>query len=215
MNNLVESLDSHMLSNNFIKKFTPPNKEKEKSECTQNKDTLFNIFVLMLKGEKDFEMLKMQENLTEKQLKLKVADTLYSRKTKIKAYGVATINNIEEDLLHNDKIDVKTFFSLCAMENLNVILLNKSIGAFLNCKMDETFFLVKKNEDMFTLERDKVDKNQLQNIYWLENIKKPLKPVGNYKIAELKVVYNHVKGKESGKQTKKELYEELVKFVRL
>jgi len=234
MNNIIESLDSYMLSNNFINKFeayrlVPPEQVtvRPKKAVVNNKigssiekkqafdNSFFYIFIIMFYGEKDFQLLQMKENLTEKQLKLKVADTLTSRKSQIKTYNVASMLHMEEDLLHNKKIDIKTFFTLCAMENLNVILINKSIGFSLNSNEGELSFLVSQNKDTVVLEIGLVDKKQINNVHWLENIKKPLKAIAAYKIAELKELYSIVTKMDCDKKNKKELYDVLIQVVKL
>ena len=87
----------------------------------REKDTLFWCFYLMKHGDVKYEMLEHKNILTEKNLKIEYVEKIRKEKQTVKTYKFATLTHIENNLANENQLDVKTFLTLCAIENLNIL----------------------------------------------------------------------------------------------
>jgi hypothetical protein len=75
----------------------------------------------MKHGDVKYEMLEYKNILTEKKLKIEYVEKIRKEKQTVKTYKFATLTHIENNLANENQLDVKTFLTLCAVENLNVL----------------------------------------------------------------------------------------------
>jgi vacuolar-type H+-ATPase subunit H len=234
-------LDSENVKDNILeilKKAGIPVEEYDKKEKELNfriheKDVLFWIFYVLVFGELEYEKLKPITIIQEKKIKIEFIEKCRLNKSILKTYKFATLSHIENFLLNENKIDLNTFFSLCAMENKCVFYLNKNtyfelLPSFLDNESSEILLLTKienPNPNHYSkfsfqiLSKEKVSilDNYRNKFYKIELFHKPVKAISNYKLSELKefgmklgleVIY-----KETGMLKKKmELYEQFVQY---
>jgi hypothetical protein len=61
----------------------------------------------------------------EKKLKIDYVEKIRKEKQIVKLYKFATLTHLENQLANEEKIDLNTFFTLCAIENINVLYVCK------------------------------------------------------------------------------------------
>ena len=212
-----------------------PDKPKEKDvniNWIQEKDSLFCIFYVMVFGEVEYEKLKPITLVKEKKIKIDFIEKSRLKKSILKTFKFATLVHIENQLLNELKIDLNTFFSLCAIENKSVFYVNKNtyyelLFPFSDSESEsEKILLLKKIENPVKfrfqlLSKEVSDSSILDNyrttLYKIESLHKPVKAISNYNLSELKDLSVklglEVIHKETGIVKKKmELYEQLVQY---
>lgn len=92
------------------------------------KDSLFWCFYIIKYGFSKYEMeIGNQHFVIEKQEKIKYIEMLRENKYKdiLKTHKIKPLTSIEDNLANQDRISIKTFFALCVIENINIILIDK------------------------------------------------------------------------------------------
>ncbi len=241
-NDVIKNLQDYMLDEVNIKralemkldsrnKPTSKEKEKEKYNCQdkpklkpalfvpREKDTLFWCFYIMKYGDVKYEMLEHKNILAEKQLKIEYVEKIRKEKQTVKTYKFATLTHIENNLANENQLDVKTFLTLCAVENLNVLFVkNKTYYELLMNDSKELHTVHLLQNYKYGYEVNPSGAEQIKStLYKLDNIDKPIKAMSGYKLSELVEVCNKlaidVIDKETNKSKgKKELYEAIVQY---
>jgi hypothetical protein len=241
-NDVIKNLQDYMLDEVNIKralemkldsrnKHASKEKEKEKYNYEEKpklkpalfvpreKDTLFWCFYIMKYGDVKYEMLEHKNILTEKQLKIEYVEKIRKEKQTVKTYKFATLTHIENNLANENQLDVKTFLTLCAVENLNVLFVkNKTYYELLMNDNNELHCVQLLQNYKYGYEVNPVGAEQIKStLYKLDNIDKPIKAMSGYKLSELVEVCNKlavdVIDKETNKSKgKKELYEAIVQY---
>ena len=239
-NDVLMNLQDYMLNeDNMIKalrmKIEPL--PKEIREVKQNKiireqifipnqqDSLFWCFYIIKNGDVKFETLNNKNSLLAKQMKIEMVDLIRKNKDVVKLYKFDTISNIESNLANEINLSVKVFFTLCAIENINVIYLKKNtyyemlmndsnIIYVVHDIQSQTKYSNKYGYELATEEQ----LNKIRNTFFkLESIDKPIKAISSYKLDDLIVVCNklviNINNNITGKQkNKKELYESIIQY---
>jgi hypothetical protein len=94
----------------------------------KKKDSLFWCFYIIKYGISKYEMeIGNQYFIIEKQEKIKYIELLRENKNKdlLKNHKIKPLTQLEDDLANQDRISIKTFFALCIVENINIILIDK------------------------------------------------------------------------------------------
>ncbi len=128
------SLNDMSISNNNNNK--QKNKEYVKSSIIKRdttykptqKDSLFWCFYIIKYGFSKYEMeIGNKHFVIEKQEKIKYIEMLRENKYKdiLKTHKIKPLTSIEDNLANEDRISIKTFFALCVLENINIILIDK------------------------------------------------------------------------------------------
>lgn len=184
------------------------------------KDSLFWCFYIMKNGHVKYETLYNKMIVSEKQIKIEYIEQLRKQKDIIKMYKFATITHIENNLANENQLDVKTFLTLCATNNLNVIVvIKKTYYELLMNDSEEIYLIHNKNGYKYGYEANVKDKIEIirNSFLKIENNQKPIKAISSYKISDLLELCNKLgietNIKETGKQkNKKDLYELLVQY---
>ena len=229
-NNYTNNNSKNNLKSNNLYKNPELLKNKNPFFIPRQKDSLFWCFYIMKNGIEKYEMIDFINIVVEKNLKIEYIEKLRQKKELLKIYKFATLTHIENVLLNEYKIDMKTFLSLCALENINVLFINKK--TFFELEMNTIdynseltitksihilhFFPDKNN---YGLENDisklKIDEYK-NKLYKITNSDKPIRAISAYKSEELVEIciklgietFNKEKDKTF---LKKELYEEIIK----
>jgi hypothetical protein len=228
---LLEYSTSFILkrSSDFLKKNSLKNEKKyQKNNDTgskkeqpffipKQKDSLFWCFYVMKHGDIKYEMMDINV-VVEKNLKIDYVTRLRDEKTLLKNYKFGSLINIENFLVNEQKININTFFSLCVIENINVIyihkktyyelILNSSLPIYIVHYFNETH-----NYGLEEFTQEKIDYYR-NNLYKIINVEKPIKAISSYKSEELIDICGKLGiniQTETGKnKLKKTLYEEIV-----
>jgi hypothetical protein len=92
----------------------------------KQKDSLFWCFFILKYGLSKYEMeIGNQHFVVEKQEKFHYIETLRQNKELLKMHKIKPLSGIEDDLANKERISIKTFFALCIIENINILLVDK------------------------------------------------------------------------------------------
>ena len=248
--NVVDELQDYMFTGDNLKRFNkhnfgligldskklkPNQPRKENTEVKTNKkdtdniykpyqtDSLFWCFYILKYGLSKYEMeVGNQHFPIEKAEKFKYIETLRKNKDILKITKIKPLSELENDLANNQRISIKTFFALCIMEKINILLVDKrkiyeSITAD-GSKMN----VVHRNSVSFehSIEFNVPDDKLVlfrDTYYKVQGFDSGLKSMTSYKSDELlelckklDIDVSNMKGNNSKKPTKKDIYELLV-----
>lgn len=251
--NMISSMSfkNSSLSNSKVEKETPKtclNKKINVMKSVSNEpyvfyprqtDSLFWIIYIMKNGLENYESLENTNIVTEKKMKIEYVEMLRKKKTSIKGYKIAPLSYIENNLVNEKKIDLKTFLALCIIEELNIIYTNRKTyyefnkfidddeqddGVDMNNKKEQQVNVVIRNDENGDIKygyyvnvTDTKIKEYREKYYKMENIDKPIKVFSSYKLEDLmelcnKLSIDTINPLTNKKKTKKELYEAVVQY---
>ena len=114
-----------------LKESNNPLKLKESKDTIYKpfkKDSLFWCFFILKHGFSKYEMEVGNQHFSiEKQEKFKYIDELRKtcNKDLLKMHKIKPLSLLEDDLANQERISIKTFFALCIVEKINVMLIDK------------------------------------------------------------------------------------------
>ena len=234
-NDVLKDVQDYMINNNYIeralkykmikneKKTFSENVEKNVEESTyvpNQQDTLFWCYYIIVNGYTAYEMLLNKNSVIAKQMKIDLVLLIRKHKDILKIYKFDTITNIESNLVNDHCINIKTFFSLCAISNLNIMYINKKtyFESFMN-DTSNVYIITNRNGSKYgyQIASDcQIDETH-KNLYKLDKMDKPMKALSGYKVEELvnmceklAIESKHI---STGKtKSKKELYESIIQY---
>lgn len=194
----------------------------------REQDTLFWCYYIMLNGFLNYESQINRNSLLAKQLKIKYVNLIRENKQIVKTYKFDTITGIENNLVNEDNINIKTIMTLCAINNINLMYVSKNTYYELMMNDSNKIYVIKeilsnqkyknsnKKYGFETVTNDSV-KEIRNTFYRIDNIDKPIKGLSSYKVQELIDIANklaiEVKNNETGKnKSKNELYESIIQY---
>lgn len=188
-------------------------------------DALFWCFYIMKNGDTKYEMLPNKNSLIAKQIKIELISTIRNNKDIIKTYKFDTKTNIESNLANDNNINAKTFFSLCAVENINVIYISKKTYFELLMNDSNMIYIIREipsqskyyNKYGFEMATNETLDNIRSSLYKIENVDKPIKAVSSYKVQDLIEICSKLAietiNKETGKaKSKNDLYQSIIQY---
>jgi len=212
--NKKELKENHVKDKKLSKKIYKP----------KQKDSLFWCFYILKHGYSNYEMdINNQYFVIEKKEKFKYIDMLRNNKDIIKLHKIKPFTELEDDLANKDKISVKTFFALCILENINVLLVDKRKIYEVTCidiDNNHPVNIIHRNSN--TLEHhielnatNDVINNYRDTYYKMNSFDSSLKAMSSYKLEELidlckKLDINIEVNSNEKKKTKKDIYQLLV-----
>jgi hypothetical protein len=198
----------------------------------KQKDSLFWSFYIMVYGDVAYELIQPINLVSEKKIKIEYIEKIRVNKVLLKQHKYATLTHIENQLLNEQRIDIKTFFSLCVLEKMNVFYIHKKTYYDLVINKDDnnidtnnsTFILYSSTNPKinnhikygFELGISEKIENFKKEFFHIENLEKPIKTISAYKLNDL-LEYCKRLGIETMNQNnktknKKELYESLIQY---
>jgi hypothetical protein len=235
---LIESSIEHKIQKSKDEKpvKSPPLLEKEKEKdpiiFPREKDSLFWCFYIMKNGEASYEMIDFKSLIIEKKIKIEYVERLRKEKQLIKTYKFATLTHIENQLANEQRIDIKTFLTLCVLENLNIIYINKN--TYFELLMNDTskIYLIKKKNQYnssnniiytsnFGYKMENKESEEIMNyknkLFKIDNIDKPIKAISSYKLQDLidfciRLNIETINNETKKNKNKNELYESLIQY---
>ena len=182
-------------------------------------DSLFWSFYIMKNGEEAYESLGKINIVIERKIKIEYIERFREGKQVLKTYKTAPLTHLENVLLNEKQIDIKTLIALCVIEGISFIYIYKNTYFEMNIDADEsTQIHAIVLMDMPTNYGYKIipDVNPIRDsFYKIDNMNKPLKSMSAYKLDELVVFCNKlgiVAENDGKKANKKCLYEMLVQY---
>lgn len=195
------------------------------------KDSLFWCFFILKNGFSKYEMeVGNQDFSIEKQEKFKYIDELRKpcNKDLLKIHKIKPLSLLEDDLANQERISIKTFFALCIVEKINVILIDKRKIYEVIITDDPKIEVIHRNSISYEhhIELDvPIDKINMyrETYYKMTTFDDSLKSIASYKVEELLELCKKLdiilpnekqeekeKGEKKKKLSKKDIYELLV-----
>ena len=192
------------------------------------KDSLFWCFYILKYGFSKYEMDVGSQYFTiEKNEKFRYIELLRRKESKdlLKINKIKPLSELEDDLANKDKISIKTFFALCIIEKLNILLVEgRKIYQSMN-NDSPVINVIHRNSNSFEnyIELNVSNEsilNYKDNYYNVMGFDNALKTISSYTVDELlelckklNILITKVTGMEGEKKklSKKDIYELLVK----
>jgi hypothetical protein len=182
-------------------------------------DSLFWSFYIMKNGQEEYESLGKINIVIERKIKIEYIERLRESKQLLKTYKTAPLTHLENVLLNEKQIDIKTLIALCVIEGISFMYIYKNTYFEMNIDADEsTQIHAIVRMDMPTKYGYKMIQDAKpirESFYKIDNMNKPLKSMSAYKLDELVVFCNKlgmVQVNDGKKANKKCLYEMLVQY---
>ncbi len=225
MNTELHAYDKFCITNNTYKNYHVVKNKDDKKEKMFNKKKqdflkinhrnklLWCVYYIL---NDDFGNYANNEFKTEYDFRIKMIDLIEKNPDllntiKLKKY------DIEHDLFHSKEIDIFSLQALCIYNNISLIyVLGKRYYTLGN---NEPKHIILKDDDDFGVYIDATPikiNYYLNNYYYVENIKKPIKSISAYSYAEIKdmcIKINIQTTSSEKKLTKKELYSKLLTII--
>ena len=169
-------------------------KVKETIYRPRQKDSLFWCFYILKNGFSNYEMeINNQYFVVEKTEKFKYIELIRKNKDILKIHKIKPLTELEDDLANKDKISVKTFFALCVLEDINVLLVDKRKIFEITCIYIDDKHPVniihrnsKTYEHHIELDVTPIMVQQYRDTYYtMSSFDATLKSMGSYKLDEL------------------------------
>ena len=169
-------------------------KVKETIYRPRQKDSLFWCFYILKNGFSNYEMeINNQYFVVEKTEKFKYIELIRKNKDILKIHKIKPLTELEDDLANKDKISVKTFFALCVLEDINVLLVDKRKIFEITCiDIDDKHpvNIIHRNsktyEHHIELDVTPIMVQQYRDTYYtMSSFDATIKSMGSYKLDEL------------------------------
>jgi len=177
-------------------------------------DSLFWAIYIAKHGYTQYQSIVKYKN-TEIQEKQNMINYYKINAYKLKALkitGVAT-QEIMSNLMLNKTTCLQSVIAICVFYELSLFLVKDNVYLYFDTGGEDAIVHVgKKYEVDIEVTPAKIDK--IKELFRLENINKPLKPISHYKIGELEHIYKTVIG-DVKKCKKAELYAEICNKIEM
>ena len=206
------------------------NKKQDTLYYPRDQDSLYWIFYIMRNGIMDYEYNKNKRFIIEKEDKIKFIENIKQHKEIIKRQKIMSLSDFEKNLIIEKKININTFLNLCALKEINVIIVKNKIFFELLSTDDEEVFIVyntKVNSNSSTFEKFGFDTCKKNDEHWKKiysqyfqtnNIMCPIKSISYYKLDDLismceKFGLSVIIDGTSKKKKKADLYEQIIQHL--
>ena len=192
----------------------------------REKDTLFWCFFILKNGDIKYETMYNKNDIVAIQLKIEYVEKIRKEKQIIKTYKFDSISNIEGNLANDKLLNVKTFLALCAIENINVLIVNnKTYYKLLMNDSNEIYIIYCLYKEPGSYEKrygfeigsPEIINNIETTLYRVDNIDKPIKAISFYKVQDMIEIANRLAIETTNNQTgksksKNDLYEAIIQY---
>jgi hypothetical protein len=240
-NHVLFNLQDYMLTDKFIQRLSIPIQEapiipiqkihevpivqvipKIQNDLffPKEKDSLFWCFYIMKNGETKYEMLENKSFVIEKKFKIDYVEKIRKEKQIVKSHKFATLTHLENQLANEEKIDLPTFFTLCVIENINILYVCKKTY-FELLMNDDKIHIIHRLDNYSKYGYEGIEQSRIElyrsTLFKVDSVEKPIKSISSYKVSEL-VEFCTKLGieiciKDTNKnKSKKDLYESLIQY---
>lgn len=219
----IQSSLENRLEINIIKTnkcFEQKSKERINMFTPKQKDSLFWCFYILKYGEQKYEMLENINIVLEKKLKIEYVEKIRREKQIVKLHKFATLTHLENQLANEERIDLNTFFTLCVIENINVLYVCKKTY-FELLMNDDKIHIIHRLDNYSKYGYEGIEQSKIElyrsTLFKVDSVEKPIKSISSYKVSEL-VEFCTKLGIEicvkdtSKNKSKKDLYESLIQY---
>jgi len=218
---------------NYTKKLSKYNEPFKINNHKNFVDKLFWVFYKIVNNLNDIDLEHINSFKIMKEFKINSVEKLKHQKNVLKNFKIQK-GLVEDDLTNNERISLKTFYALCVLHLVNILLIrdnntycilstnndekvinlqNYKLLKISNVKMSSGF-----NNFDIELINNSMTEEDLQKIlksyYNIENIEKPLKAFSNYKLDDLVNIAEKLSisiyNDNTKKKKKQELYENII-----
>lgn len=208
--NINKLLVEKKCDNKFNVKSKTINKDQLESYNLINRfDRLFWTIYKIVKGDYAYETSNNFK--TEKDFKIKSIEELRNIKSDIKTYKLR-INEIEDQLLNNKKINLEAFFALALLYKLNIFYIWDNKYYTFNCNENSDIYIIKDTKEGIYIEDDnKKIEFYKENYYNVDNLNKQIKSITNYTKDQLLVIAKKLGIEDINNNPKKQqIYEKIL-----
>lgn len=200
--------------------------KKQNIFVPREQDTLFWCYYIIKNGDIQYETINNRNTLITKQMKIELVSKIRENKQIVKTYKFDTISNIESNLANDNMITIKSFMSLCAIDNINIVFVCKK--TYFECLSNDTqpIYIIREIDRTqlkynkqygYEIATEYVLNEIRSNLYKVDSLDKPIKAASSYKVTELLEIAHklaiEVVNKETCKnKTKNELYEAIIQY---
>lgn len=204
---------------------TSPKAVTKTSIIPRERDSLFWCFYMMKNDVDMYQYMPNRNVVLEKSLKIEYINKIRENKTIIKANRLAPISHIENALLNEHSIDMRTFQALCVLEGLSCVFtfgncyyeintdqedhdisnIHRIMRVSENGEREKYGYLLESVPDNIVMVRTSKFK--------VENLSKPIKAMTAYKMDELHDMCNKLNIEIEPKSKKKDIYEKIVQTL--
>ena len=183
-----------------------------------HKDGLFWCFYVLTLGFGKYDMIGNQHFVEEKRIKFEYVDLIRSNKALLKMHKIKPLCELEDDLANKEQIGLKTFFALCIILRINVLILDKrKYYEYINDEMKIINIITKSEKPLkYSLDlntsQEKVDYYR-NNYYNMKTLDSNLKSITYYKMEDLLKICEKLGldiNDSNKKKYKKDLYELII-----
>jgi len=182
----------------------------------KHKDSLFWCYYMLTAGLFSYETIGDRAFIEEKGVKIQIVEDLKNHKDLLKKNKWKR-TQIESELVSATELSLKTFLCICAIKQINVVVLKGRCLYIPQLFPSNKYELVVFGEHGFMLSQHDDEQNkrlidEYTSKYWLvENISKPLAAISSYKVGTLKDICKRLNisiVSETGKRyNKRQLYD--------
>ena len=227
-------LENYMFTDDKLRSFSPLTKEREKeksligktkekehtTQAEQEKtlvkkrvfndtDTLFWCYYEMKNGVGSYDLIEKKTIVTEKQMKIALVERL--REATL-LHKFAALTHVESKLANDRAIDINTFLTLCVLDELNVVFINKRTYYELILNSGQPIHYVCKMDYKYGMDFSSNLADIQNTFYKMESIDKPIRAITAYKLDELIDMHHRISGgDDSVKKKKADLYQAIIK----
>jgi hypothetical protein len=226
MDNTVRINKNHQTDNNKNEQTYKKTTNENNFFFPKEKDGLFWCFYIIKNGDVKYDSIYHKNEVLASQIKIEYVEKIRKEKQTVKTYKFDTISNIESNLANDKILNIKTFLTLCAIENINILYThNKTYYELLTNDTDNIYIVncLDKGSGShykkygYQLQTKDYANNIKSTLYKVDNIDKPLKSLSYYKVEDLIKICNKLVietiNKQNGKEKlKKELYESIIQY---
>ena len=227
-NNQNKVKENRLKENRLKENRLKENKENNKKQTIfypKENDTLFWCYFIIKNGEINYETLNNKNIVITKQLKIELIQKIRDNKSIVKTYKFDTISNIENNIVNDNYINIKSIMTLCVIEKINLIFISrKTYYELLMCD-DKPIYIIRENfthnnytkNYSFELANNDTIEEIKNTLYKIDNLNKPIKIISSYKLQELidicnKLAIEIINKDTNKKKTKNELYEAIIQY---
>jgi hypothetical protein len=192
----------------------------------REQDSLFWCYYIIKYGEIKYEMFQNRNFITTQNLKIELVTKIRENKIIAKTYKFDTLSNIESNLANDSTISIKTFMTLCAIDNINIIFVSKKTYYEFLTNDSNVIYIIRELDSSklkynkqygYVIANEDLLNEICDNLYKVDSLDKPIKGLTSYKVCDLLNIANKLaietKNKETGKnKTKNELYESIIQY---
>ena len=206
----LDRFEDYFLNNKNILLFKAKPKIGTEHKCVKHvRDKLFWCFFISLKGDAEFEHLKMLQkmDITEKQMKITFLEKIENNRKEITKKKIVKNLSLIEDNLRENITTKETLVVLAFLEKINLLFVDDK--TFFICENSDKDFHIIKDDKIIYDSVEKCKENKIKRY----KVNKILEPIANYKVNDLKEIYSKLFFPVE-KTTKQKMYDNIESLIK-